>query len=103
MAYMLVPNYSDGFWDTGDASFGQGDFWVLKTAPGNGELGTTSNSAIDLTPYLNNESVDNTDLTVWYGAHFTHSDGANRLNPNRRPDVLTGDHVVGPDIRPIRW
>jgi hypothetical protein len=102
-AYSIFPNLTDGHFDDGDPTFGGGDFWVLKTAPNNGELGITTQSAIDMTPYLNNESVDNQDLTVWYGGHFTHSDGASLLNPDRSGLVISGPHVIGPDIRPIRW
>lgn len=103
-AYMLVPNLTDGRWNEGDPTYGAGDFWFLKTAPNNGELGTSIGaSALNMTPYLNNESIDNQDLVVWYSGHFTHSDGANLLSPDRSSLVLTGSHVVGPDIRPIRW
>jgi hypothetical protein len=99
-AYIITPNRTDGVADT----YGGGDFWILKTAPNNGELGTTSGTAINLNPYLNNESVDNTDLLVWYGAHFIHADGSNSLSPDRSGKyVLSGSHVVGPDIKPVRW
>jgi hypothetical protein len=102
-AYLLVPNLTDGRWNEGDSAFGAGDFWFLKYAPNNSQLGDTLDSAIDLTPYLNSESIDNQDNVVWYAAHFTHSDGANLLDPNRNGLTLSGSHVVGPDIRPVRW
>lgn len=102
-AYILTPNVTDGRWNEGDPSLGAGDFWFLKTAPNNGELGIISGTALNMTPYLNNESIENQDLVVWYAGHFAHSDGENLLNRDRSGLVLTGSHVVGPDIRLIRW
>lgn len=115
-AYMLVPNLSDGVVD----AFGRNDFWVLryKNVPNGSELQNefndgytgiggactpTSGSCINITKFVDGESVVNQDVVVWYGAHFIHNDGSNLLDPNRSGQVLTGTHVVGPDIRPVRW
>ena len=107
-AYMLVPNIFDGVVDT----FGVHDMWVLAFkgtagAPTELEDGITcvtcQTAFIQIDPFLNNESVVNQDVVVWYGSHFLHNDGANLHNPNLSPQVLSGDHVVGPDIRPVRW
>jgi len=103
-AYMLVPNVSDGTADT----YGGGDLWLLKyqgTSDSPGELDDpNTNTAANFTPWLNNESLVNQDVIVWYGAHFIHSDNADLLEPNRiNPSILSGSYVVGPDIRPIRW
>ena len=115
-AYMLVPNLSDGTVD----EFGRNDFWVLryKNVQGGsplqneiddgwfsvaGECTPAGGSCINITKFVNNESVADQDVVVWYGAHFVHNDGGNRLDPNRTGMVLTGSHVVGPDIRPVRW
>ena len=100
-AYMLIPNPTDGVADT----YGRGDFWLLKTAPNNDELGLTGPGyTINMTPYLNNESLDNTDVTVWYAGHFIHEDGQNPLSRSRSGEVvLSGEYVVGPELRPIRW
>jgi len=115
-AYMLVPNLSDGTTD----NFGRNDFWVLryKNVPGGsflqneiddgwlsvgGQCTETGGSCINITKFVNAESVADQDVVVWYGAHFIHNDGANRLDPERTGLVLTGSHVVGPDIRPVRW
>jgi hypothetical protein len=102
-AYMLVPNVSDGTADT----YGGGDFWLLKylgTSGSPGELDDPNTStAANLTPWLNNESLVDQDVVVWYAAHFIHNDGANLLNPDRSGNILTNSHVVGPDIRPVRW
>ncbi|HEX8734136.1 MAG TPA: hypothetical protein VF721_02360 [Pyrinomonadaceae bacterium] len=112
-AYMLVPNMSDGVADT----FAVNDFWVLryKNIVGgtnvqneidDGEtcINCTSVTApIRINPFVNGESIVDQDVVVWYGAHFMHNDGHNLLDPDRYSLVLSGAHVVGPDIRPVRW
>jgi hypothetical protein len=111
-AYRFVPNMTDGIADT----YGRGDMWVLKYK---GVVGGTalqnelddgynsvggSGSAINMVPFLNNESIEGQDVVVWYGAHFVHSDGSNLLDPSRNGNqLLSGSHVVGPDLRPVRW
>jgi hypothetical protein len=103
-AYSIFPNLADGVSDV----YGGGDFWFLqyKTETG-GEPGEINDpnttTAANLTPWVNNESLVNQDVVVWYAAHFIHADGANLLNPDRSGLVLSGSHVVGPDIRPVRW
>lgn len=110
-AYMLVPNITDGVVDT----FGAHDFWVLryKSVPGGSFVqneiddgrfccgGNSQGIAID--SWVNNESVANQDIVVWYGAHFIHSDDTNLISPDRSGEILTSSYVVGPDIRPVRW
>lgn len=108
-AYMLVPNPSDGVAD----AFGQSDMWVFRYKNGanpvaseidDGRVCCSAGSAIaNIAPWLNNETVQDQDLVVWYSSHFIHSDGANLLNPDRSGLILTGTHVVGPDILPVRW
>ncbi len=115
-AYMLVPSVLDGTADT----FGRSDFWVLRYknvlngTPFQNEIDdgysftggtctTTGGSCINIDQFIDGESVVDQDVVVWYGAHFIHSDGANLLDPNRSPTILSNSHVVGPDIRPVRW
>ena len=113
-AYLLAPNVTDGEYLSRNTSgavistYGAGDFWLLKyqgTAGAPGELDDpNSSSAANLAPWVNNESLVNQDVVVWYAAHFMHTDGANLLDPNRiNPSLVTSSHVVGPDIRPVRW
>ncbi|HKX83710.1 MAG TPA: hypothetical protein VJL58_05805, partial [Pyrinomonadaceae bacterium] len=109
-AYQLTPNVSDGKTDT----FGVGDLWVLQYknvvggTPVQNEIDdginctTCAAAYIQIDPFVNSESVANQDLVVWYGAHFIHNDGDNLLNPDRSGFVISGEHVVGPDLRPIR-
>lgn len=112
-AYMLVPNKTDGVVD----AFGVNDIWVLqyKNVVGGTNVqnqiddGITCvtcpgmSGAIQINPFVNGESILDQDVVVWYGAHFIHSDGANLIDPNRSPEILSGSHVVGPDILPVRW
>ena len=110
-AYLLVPNAFDGVAGT----FGVSDMWVLRYknvvggTPLQNELDdgfnqtTSQNAFIQIDNFLTSESIFDQDVVVWYGAHFVHADGANVWNPDRSPEHIEGDHVVGPDIRPVRW
>ncbi len=105
-AYLLVPSLSDG--KTND--FGAGDFWLLKYRAGAGgkpdEIDDPNGDELkaNFTPWLNNESLLNQDVVVWYAGHFGHySDGESLLNPDHSGTVMTGSHVLGPTLRPVRW
>ncbi len=114
-AYLMTPNLSDGVPNSSTDSFPSGDFWVLryKSVVGGTALQnelddgfnstTSANSFIQIDPFVSGESVKNQDVVVWYGASFLHADGANLLNPSRGGEIITGSHVVGPDILPVRW
>jgi hypothetical protein len=103
-AYSITPNIGDGNADV----FAGGDFWLLRFkgsvfAPEEIDDPNTTVAA-NFAPWLDNESLVNQDVVVWYAGHFMHTeDGAHLLNPDRKGEVLTGSHVVGPDLRPIRW
>ncbi len=103
-AYILSPNLTDGTTD----AYGGGDVWFLRYQAGiggePGELNDPNTStAANLTPWLNNESLSNQDSVIWYAGHFTHSDNGTSINPDRSGNVLSGEYVIGPDIRPLRW
>ncbi|MBC7911106.1 MAG: hypothetical protein H7Y30_11430 [Pyrinomonadaceae bacterium] len=111
--YIMNPNPTDGNADT----FGVGDMWVLRykgdvgTTPLQQELDdgfnqtTSANAFIQIGSFVNGESINNQDVVVWYGAHFIHNGEPPSFNPSREGsiDVLSGNHVVGPDLRPIQW
>lgn len=109
-AYQLVPGTNDGtvLNATGDLvdAFGLGDFWVMQfkgTAASPNELDDPgSTAAANLTPFLNGESVLNQDVVVWYAGHQVRQDDLSR-NASRSPEVITGVHIVGPVLRPVRW
>jgi hypothetical protein len=104
-----MPNITDGVADV----FGVHDMWVLhfqgasKSSPTQLEDGITcvtcSTAFIQIDPFINGESIVDQDVVVWYGAHFLHNDAGNLIDPNHTSQVLSGSHVVGPDIRAVRW
>ena len=86
--YGLFPGPNDGTLD----AYGVGDLWVLKYHPGELDDGGTSNARID-EKFVNHESVRNTDVVIWYAAHFRH-------------DQITqggAGQIVGPELRPLKW
>ena len=108
-AYQLTPGMNDGS-VTNDLgvltdTFGGGDFWLLRfkgTAASPGELDDpNTGAAANLAPWVNGESIDNQDIVIWYAAHQYRVDDASLTQ--MRDNVLTGKHVVGPDLRPVRW
>ncbi len=116
-AYLLVPNLTDGIANY----FHKADFWFLKyrSVPGgtalaneiddayrfySGECTDTTGSCININSFANGESLVDEDVVVWYGASFKHDEEAeDDDNSIDAPQILTGDHVVGPDLRPVRW
>jgi len=111
-AYVLTPNATDGVAD----AYGKSDMWVLKyknVAGGNAfanelddgytGVGGGFATSININQFINGESIVDQDSVVWYGAHFVHADGSNLLNPERSPLILSGTHVVGPNLRPLKW
>lgn len=109
-AYAISPGSNDGS-VTGPRgtltdTYGAGDFWLMRfkgTAGAPTEIDDpNTNSAANLAPWINNESLENQDLVIWYSAHQYRVDDASRPSPER-PDVISGVHVIGPEIRPIRW
>jgi hypothetical protein len=92
-AYSLIPGAADGV----STPYGEGDLWVLRYHAGeidDGQGFTTdpnlSRAHIDrfLTPP---EAVTDTDVVLWYAAHFLH-DQAHESGAK-----------VGPDLLPSGW
>ncbi len=99
-SFEIIPGKADG---VQDADFGRGDFWVLAYQPnheledGQGKVyfwdeltgSRIKKAAAKIDRFLNNESVDNTDIVIWYAGHFTH-------------DIQQeASHIIGPIIRPV--
>ena len=109
-AYQIVPGTNDGkvLDDLGNMvdTFGAGDFWLMRfkgTADSPLELDDENGTvypAANLAPWVNGEALVNQDLVVWYAAHQVRQDDASRP---AAPQVITGQHIVGPVLRPIRW
>lgn len=103
-AYVLAPNASDSKAD----AYGKSDFWFLKYQAGvNGEPGElddpNTNTSANIDPWINGESLINQDAVIWYSAHFYHEDHARILNPDRSGEIIEGEYVVGPNLRPVNW
>lgn len=96
-SYTLTPGAEDGTRD----SFGVGDLWALRYRPGaqiDDGVGFTSNLAqarAHLDDFVNGESINDTDVVLWYSAHFTH-------DIHEEEDGHHG-HIVGPDLVPGGW
>lgn len=104
--YRLVAgNDGTAFGDT----YGKGDVWFLryKSSGANpieiDDPNTDTSANIDA--WVNGESLTGGDIVIWYGAHFDHIDGGNISNvrDTHDADVISGAHVVGPDLIPVRW
>lgn len=85
----IVANPLDGNYD----KFGKGDLWFLKYKASEIDDVGGSGSAINITPYVSGESLNGTDLVVWYGCHWRHEhfDGPT-------PAHGDGPNTSGPDL-----
>jgi hypothetical protein len=98
-AYDIVPGASDGVAATEpDAPFPRGDVWILRyhgseIDDGVVAVGPLYEAGIDA--WVNGEPINGADVVVWYGAHFTH-------NIAGEPPGHFG-HIVGPDLKRVRW
>jgi hypothetical protein len=96
--YGLFPGPNDGTRD----SFGVGDLWVLKYHADQLDDGVPSyldtyatsaaGTIATIGKFVDGEVVKDTDVVVWYGAHFKHDQGDEGAS-----------HVVGPDLIPLKW
>jgi hypothetical protein len=98
-AYDIVPGPHDGVaTQAPDAPFGKGDVWILRyhgaeIDDGVVAIGPPYEAGLDA--WVNGESVHGADVVVWYGAHFTH-------DVAHDPPGHFG-HIVGPDLKRVRW
>jgi hypothetical protein len=94
--YRIIPGAADG---TADA-YGVADLWFLRYYGNELEDGVTvvggspSQTQTHLDQFVNGESIDGTDVVVWYAGHFRHDEHA--------PSPHQG-HIVGPELRPVGW
>ena len=85
--YELIPGPNDGT----ASNYGVGDIWVLKYHGAEIDDGVTSSTQANLDKFLNGEVVENSDVVIWYAAHFLH-------------DVSHAEgHIVGPELKPFKW
>ncbi|MEP7057166.1 MAG: hypothetical protein ABI809_05280 [Caldimonas sp.] len=98
-AYDLVPRVEDGIASAQpDWPFGRGDVWILRYRgseidDGVVAVGPPYEAGIDR--WVNGEAISDHDVVIWYGAHFTHDVS--------HTDSAQHGHIVGPDLKPVRW
>jgi hypothetical protein len=94
--YRIFPGLADGSAN----AFGVADLWFLRYHGDELDDGVSvvqapaAQTQIQIGKYLNGESIDGTDLVVWYAGHFLHDEN--------HPSPATG-HIVGPELRPVNW
>jgi hypothetical protein len=98
-SYTLMPGSDDGKRD----SFGVGDLWAVRRRPGaqiDDGVGFTNDldeARAHIDRFVNGNSIYDTDVVLWYSAHFSHDVHA---------EQDAGDHhghIVGPDLVPGGW
>lgn len=99
-AYEIRPSTNDG---VADEAFGVGDFWALRYRRGEIDDGQDFTTDVALArahidKFVQHESIVNTDVVVWYAAHFTHDVAGEEGGGGGHVD-----HIVGPDLVPTGW
>lgn len=98
-AYDIIPGPDDGTSiSSPDWPFPRGDVWLLRyrgTELDDGVVAVGPPYEADLDRFTNGESINAKDVVVWYSAHFSHDTAS-------EPPGVHG-HIVGPNLRPVRW
>lgn len=98
-AYDITPGASDGVATAmPDSPFPRGDVWLLRyrgSEIDDGVIATGPPYEAGLDAWVNGESLNGTDVVVWYGAHFSHD------LAHEEPGEF--GHVVGPDLKLVKW
>lgn len=94
--YSITPGPADG---TADA-YGVADLWALRWRWSELDDGVSvvggsfADTQCRLDQYLTGESIEDTDVVVWYAGHFMHDEQNHSAHRG---------HIVGPELRPIGW
>ncbi len=98
-AYDIIPGASDGVATAmPDWPFPRGDVWILRyrgSEIDDGVIATGPPYEAGLDAWVNGEPINGTDVVVWYGAHFSHDIA------HEEPGEF--GHVVGPDLKLVKW
>lgn len=91
-AVIIKPGPLDGNFD----KFGLGDIWLLRShfpseIDDSGQPSGSCSACAHIDPMVNNESILNQDVVVWYGAHWAHDHFDGPLHGD-------GPNVNGPDL-----
>lgn len=89
---VIKPGPLDGNFD----KYGRGDLWLLRShfpseIDDSGQPSGGCSTCAHIDPMVNDESILDQDIVVWYGAHWTHDHFDAPLNGN-------GPYVNGPDL-----
>jgi hypothetical protein len=96
-AYEVIPGPGDGIATaSADWPFPRGDVWVLRYRGSEIDDGVVATgppyeAPMDSWWVPNPEFIQDHDVVIWYGAHFTHDISHH------------AGHIVGPELRPINW
>jgi Cu2+-containing amine oxidase len=98
-AYDIVPGEDDGVESAGsDSPFGRGDVWILRYHGDEIDDGVHAIGPpyeANISQWVDGEAIHDHDVVVWYGAHFTHD--------LAHDAPATHGHIVGPDLKRVRW
>jgi hypothetical protein len=98
-AYDVIPGPGDGVATSfPDWPFAQGDVWLTRyrgTEIDTGVSATGPPYEANIGNFVNGESISDTDVVVWYGAHATHDVAHEELGHF--------GHIVGPELRRVSW
>lgn len=98
-AYDIIPGATDGVATAlPDWPFSRGDVWILRyrgSEIDDGVIATGPPYEAGLDAWVNGESLDGSDVVVWYGAHFSHD------LAHEEPGEF--GHIVGPDLKLVQW
>lgn len=98
-AYDIVPGATDGVATAmPDRPFPRGDVWLLRyrgSEIDDGVVAVGPPYEAGLDAWVNGESLNGADVVVWYGAHFSHD-----LAHEKAGEF---GHIVGPDLKRVKW
>lgn len=98
-AYDIIPGSNDGVATASpDWPFPKGDVWILRyrgTELDDGVHAVGPPYEAGISQWVNGEPINGTDVVIWYGAHFTHDIS------HEEPGEF--GHVVGPDLKLVKW
>ena len=97
--YEIIPGANDGVATAApDWPFPKGDVWILRyrgSEIDDGVVAVGPPYEAGLDSWINGESIQNQDVVIWYGGHFTH-------DVTHEPPGSHG-HIVGPVLKPVNW
>jgi hypothetical protein len=76
--------------------YAKGDLWALRYRANQIDDHPITGTQAELDKFINHESIQNEDIVVWYGAHFTH-------DVHRHGAHGAQGHVVGPTLVSYNW